>query len=83
MLAKTQGKFDSIFVSHGSGSASKQLLSNLITVCEDIKAGKSDEVPFDFMGSTKYIAKKLDFKTMHREDGVEGNIVYSKNQANK
>lgn len=83
LLAKTQGKFDSIFVSHGPGNASKELLSNLIAVCEDIKAGKSDEVPFNFMGTTEYIAKKLDFKTMQREDGGEGNIVYAKNQVNK
>ena len=83
LLAKTRGKFDSIFVSHGPGGASKELLSNLIAVCEDIKAGKSDEVPFNFMGSTEYIAKKVDFKIMRREDGGEGNIVYSKSQVNK
>jgi glyoxylase-like metal-dependent hydrolase (beta-lactamase superfamily II) len=82
LLAKTQGKFDSIFVSHGPGGASKALLSNLIALCEDIKAGKSDEVPFNFMNSTEYIAKKVDFKTMSREDGGEGNIVYSKTQVN-
>ena len=82
LLVKTQGKFDSIFVSHGPGGASKELLSNLIVVCEDIKAGRSDEVPFNFMGLTEYIAKKVDFKTMRREDGGEGNIVYSKDQVN-
>ncbi|HEY1872029.1 MAG TPA: MBL fold metallo-hydrolase, partial [Chitinophagaceae bacterium] len=83
LLAKTQGKFDSIFVSHGPGGASKELLSNLIALCEDIKAGKSDEVPFNFMGLTEYIAKKVDFKTMSREDGGEGNIVSSKSQVNQ
>ena len=38
---------------------------------------------FNFMGSTEYIAKKVDFKIMRREDGGEGNIVYSKSQVNK
>lgn len=83
LLAKTNGKFDRIFVSHGPGNASKELLSNLIALCEDIKAGKSDEVPFDFMGTKEFIARKVDFKTMRREDGGEGNIVYSKDQVNK
>ena len=83
LLAKTNGKFDRIFVSYGPGNASKELLSNLIALCEDIKAGKSDEVPFDFMGMKEFIARKVDFKTMRREDGGEGNIVYSKDQVNK
>lgn len=83
LLAKTAGKFDKIFVSHGPGNASKELLSNLITLCEDIKAGKSDEVPFEFMGMKQCIARKVDFTTMRCEDGGEGNIVYSKDQVNK
>lgn len=27
-----------------------ELLANIIQLCEDIKAGKVDDVPFDFMG---------------------------------
>lgn len=58
LLLKTEGKFDKILLSHGTGDAPKELLSNIIQLCEDIKAGKVDDIPFDFMGQRAYIAKK-------------------------
>ena len=39
--------------------------------------------PFDFMGTRKYIVRKVDFRTMRCEDGIEDNMVYSKDQVNK
>lgn len=77
LLSKTEGKFDKILLSHGTGEAPKELLSNIVQLCEDIKARNADDVPFDFMGQRAYIAKKAD-ENFERIDGCFGNIIYSK-----
>ncbi|MBU3182795.1 MBL fold metallo-hydrolase [Clostridium psychrophilum] len=81
LLLKTEGKFDKIFLSHGSGEAPKELLANIILLCEDIKAGNDDEVPFNFMGQVVYIAKAMNAQ-LERVDGGFGNIIYSKEKVN-
>ncbi|MDR3596330.1 MBL fold metallo-hydrolase [Clostridium sp.] len=81
LLSKTDGRFDKILLSHGTGETPKELLSNIIQLCEDIKAGKSDDVPFDFMGQRAYIAKKANAQ-FERLDGEVGNIIYSKEKIN-
>ncbi|MBU3161712.1 MBL fold metallo-hydrolase [Clostridium frigoris] len=81
LLLKTDGKFDKILLSHGSGDAPKELLANIILLCEDIKAGNADEVPFDFMGQRAYIAKKTNTQ-FERVDGGFGNIIYLKEKVN-
>ena len=82
LLSKTEGKFDKIFLSHGTGDAPKELLVNIIQLCEEIKAGNADDVPFDFMGQRAYIAKKAD-GNFERIDGGVGNIIYSKEKINQ
>lgn len=82
LLSKTDGKFDKILLSHGTGDAPKELLSNIIQLCKDIKASKSDDIPFDFMGQRAYIAKKTDVK-FERIDGGYGNIIYSKEKVDQ
>lgn len=77
LLSKTDGKFDKILLSHGTGDAPKELLENIIQLCEDIKAKNADDVPFDFMGQRAYIAKKAN-EQFERVDGGVGNIIYSK-----
>lgn len=82
LFSKTDGKFDKILLSHGSGDAPKELLANIIKLCEDIKEGNVDDVPFDFMGQRAYIAKKANAQ-FERADGGFGNIVYSKEKVNQ
>lgn len=77
LLSKTNGKFDKILLSHGTGDAPKELLENIIQLCEDIKAGNADDVPFDFIGQRAYVAKKAN-EQFERVDGGVGNIIYSK-----
>jgi glyoxylase-like metal-dependent hydrolase (beta-lactamase superfamily II) len=77
LLSKTNGKFDKILLSHGTGNAPKELLENIIQLCQDIKVGNADDVPFDFMGQRAYIAKKAN-EQFERVDGGVGNIIYSK-----
>jgi hydroxyacylglutathione hydrolase len=77
LLSKTDGKFDKILLSHGTGESPKELLENIIQLCKEIKAGNADDVPFDFMGQRAYIAKKANDQ-FERVDGGVGNIIYSK-----
>jgi hydroxyacylglutathione hydrolase len=74
---KTKGRYDRVYLSHGDGDAPKEMLDSVLEVCEDIRAGRTDDVPFDFMGYTAYIAKETD-QNMRRLDGGLGNIIYSK-----
>jgi len=82
LLSKTDGKFDKILLSHGTGDAPKELLANIIQLCEEIKVGNADDVHFDFMGQRAYIAKKAN-EQFERVDGGLGNIIYSKEKVNK
>jgi hydroxyacylglutathione hydrolase len=78
---ETKGRYDMVYLSHGEGDASKEMIGSVIQVCEDIKTGKSDDLPFHFMGETAYIAKAIN-STMMRIDGGHGNIVYRKEKVN-
>ncbi|MCM8711527.1 MBL fold metallo-hydrolase [Clostridium sp. SYSU_GA19001] len=79
---QTKGRYDKVYLSHGDGDASKDMIQSVIKVCEDIKSGKSDDIPFNFLGETAYIAKAVDVN-MARIDGGLGNIVYSKEKVHK
>lgn len=68
-------------MSHGDGDAPKEMLDSVIAVCEDIKAGRTDDVPFHFMEYQALIAKATD-SNMGRLDGGLGNIVNSKEKVN-
>lgn len=82
LLANTDGKFNRIFVSHGSGELSKDTIKNIIALCDEITNNKSDNIPFDFMGHKAYIAKKIN-QQYQRIDGIDGNIVFSKEKISK
>jgi len=78
LKARTEGKFDRIYLSHGPGKDyPAALLDEVIEVCEDIKNGKVEDVPFEFMGKKAWIAKATK-KDGGRLDGKLGNIVYNK-----
>ncbi|MCD8009989.1 MAG: MBL fold metallo-hydrolase [Lachnospiraceae bacterium] len=75
---ETAGKYDRILASHGNGESSIDIIRGCIAVCEDIKAGRTDDVPMEFRGAKGLIAKALG--PNGRMDGGFGNIVYSKEQ---
>ncbi len=75
----TRGKYDKVYLSHGLGDASKDMLSSVIDVCDDIMLGKADDVPFYFMGQQAFLAKEVGEDKI-RVDGGLGNIVYNKNK---
>lgn len=82
LLDKTNGKFDKIYISHMSGDAPKSLIADMITLIDDIKAGKVDNVPFEFMGHKAFIAKKVNEKFM-RIDGGTANLIYDPKRINE
>lgn len=74
LKAKTAGKFDRVYLSHGPG---RDYPAVLLEVCEDIKSGNADDVPFESRGRKAHIARAL-AKEGGRLDGKLGNIVYDK-----
>ncbi|MCC8067399.1 MAG: MBL fold metallo-hydrolase [Clostridiales bacterium] len=72
-----KGRYDRTFMMHHVMQATKDLLKNVIGVCDDIMAGRADDMEFPFMGGTYYVAKKAN-ERFEREDGKEGNIVYNR-----
>ncbi|MDR2655777.1 MAG: MBL fold metallo-hydrolase [Oscillospiraceae bacterium] len=71
------GRFDTVYLSHGGGNAHKEMIEDVIAVCEDIKNGNTDDVPFEFGGEKGIIAKAI-LPGGQRADGRKGNIVYNK-----
>ena len=79
---KLEGRFDRCFMMHHDMEASKDLLKNVIEVCDTIMDGKADDMEFNFMGNINYVAKRAPPQFI-REDGGEGNIVYNKKKVMK
>ena len=73
-LKKQEGRWDTVWLSHGPTAIDKAVLDGVIAVCDAIMAGKNDWQPFDFMGNALRIAQKE--KGHVRLDGGLGNIVY-------
>lgn len=78
LLAQTEESFDRIYLSHRNSDAPKELIRGVLQVCDDIKSGRTDDIPFEFMGQTAYIAKAILTEDIRLDGGV-GNIVYNKN----
>ena len=72
---KVSGKYDNVLLSHGDGNGYPELIADVIRVCEDIKAGRTDDIPFEFLGTTGLVAKAVD-----PSRGERGNIVYNKDR---
>lgn len=76
---QVEGKFDAVYLSHGAGDGSVELIDGVIAVCRDIMAGKTDDVPFGFKDSTGLLAK-AEIRRDVRADGGIGNVIYNKNR---
>lgn len=80
LRAETEGKYDTVLASHGDGRLPEDIIDGVIAVCEEIKAGTAEEIPFSFRGTSGLIAKAMTWPGGGRADGGSGNIVYSKNR---
>lgn len=54
-----------------------ELIDGVIRVCEDIMAGRTDDVPFGFKDSKGFLAK-AEIERDLRVDGGVGNVIYNK-----
>lgn len=77
---ETDGKYDMALASHGDGRLPLDILDGVIRICEDIRAGRAEEIPFSFRGTHGLIAKSMTGPGGRRVDGGSGNIVYSKDR---
>lgn len=72
-----EGRFEETCLCHHVIKASKDMIHSVIEVCDEVMDGRSDDVPFNFMGMEAFVAKKAN-ERFERLDGGEGNIIYSK-----
>lgn len=79
LLFKHGDRFDTVIFSHGHNTGSKEILNDCIQLCDEIMNGKSDNIPFEFMGQSALIAKAMN-QDFSRIDGKTGNIVYNPNR---
>ena len=77
---ETEGQYDRVLVSHGSGEGAVDLIDSVISVCDEICNGTADALPFRSPFGTRLIAKAMDFERFCRADGGTGNIVYDPNK---
>ncbi len=76
-LKEHEGEYDRVYLSHGPKVIEKEILDGVISVCEDILNGKSDKVPFAFMGHEGLLMAKTPAGQGERADGGLGNIIYN------
>ena len=74
---KLEGRYETTYLCHHVMTASKDMLTHVIEVCDEILEGNADDIPFEFMGHHAFVAKKAN-ERFERVDGGEGNIVYDK-----
>ena len=68
-------------MSHGEAEASVNMIYEVICVCEEIKKGTTDDIPFRFIGRTGW---KAYAEECFNENGqIMGNIVYDKDRVNE
>jgi len=75
----TKNKYDKVYLSHGLGDASKEMIASAIEVCNDIISGNADDIPFNFMEKQAVLAKTIG-EDRNRTDGGLANIIYDKNK---
>lgn len=75
---RLEGLYDRVFLSHKVMETGKEILANMEELCGEIMEGKTDDLPFVFMGTKACIAKRCK-EGFVREDGKCGNLIYRKN----
>lgn len=59
LLLKHGERFDTVWFSHGHNTGIKTIINECIELSDEIMAGKADNIPFNFMGKTAFIAKAI------------------------
>lgn len=82
-VKKYEPRYDRIIRNHGTCESPKELLDNVIAVCDDILAGTDDHIPATAPIACTVpvsMAKATRPGTQIRVDGKEGNIIYAANK---
>ena len=74
LAERLKGRYDAVFLSHGDGEGYVGILEDACAVCERIKRGDVDALPFSFMGTEGKIA--LD----PEKNAKKGNIIFNPNR---
>ena len=74
LQGKVQGRYTKVLISHGEGIASRNMLEENYHVCESIKRGEVENIPFEFQGRSAFLAKPLGRRNAFGEEMA--NIVY-------
>ena len=77
-IKSREADYDRVLLSHRPCEAKKEILNEIIHVCEEVMDGRNDRIPFEFNGFYQsYIAKRIDEEDPYiRADGKVGNIIY-------
>lgn len=73
---RTRGRYDRVFITHGVIDVPVTILGEASRLCDEVLAGHSDEVPFEFLGHHALVARAFDEQTGARRDGGFFNLVY-------
>ncbi len=77
IMRLTEGRYDRTFLMHHVLDGGRDILAEMDQLCEDIKNGNTDDLPFEFMGHHAFIAKNCN-QYMERIDGKFANLVHKK-----
>jgi glyoxylase-like metal-dependent hydrolase (beta-lactamase superfamily II) len=77
-LQTYENRYDTVYLSHAMITIEKDVLENVMAVCDDILNGTADNQPFAFMDYEGIMLAKATDASMARLDGKMGNIVYRK-----
>ncbi|MBS6677897.1 MAG: MBL fold metallo-hydrolase [Clostridiales bacterium] len=69
-------EWDKILFSHSIGEAPKEMLEEVIQVCDRIIEGKAKKISFEAKGCKGYIAEPVN-ANMQRKDHILGNVIYN------
>lgn len=72
------GRFDTVLDAHGTGELPADIMDGVLEVCDDVLAGRTDDVPYAFGGCRGVLAKARLPHSQLRADGKTGNIFYRK-----
>lgn len=72
---ETDGFYDNIYFSHGRGKKPCEYVDSMITLCQEVLNGISDEIPYGWIGYDLLVARDRD-SHLQRYDGGLANMAY-------
>ncbi|WP_026510462.1 MBL fold metallo-hydrolase [Butyrivibrio sp. LC3010] len=76
---RLSGRYDKVYICHHDMEVGKDILNEMIDVCDDILGGNTIDRPMPFMGVMGYLAKEAD-DHFNRIDGKSANLIYNKDK---